>query len=292
MKLELGTKIRGLKEMDRKMLLLILANSALVCVLLAVNFLLFMGVGTLFSSINLIAAFIFVFPVVMIKYMNYKKAKEVEDMFPVFLRDFVESIRGGMTLPAALKSVSNNEYKSLTPFIKKMSAQLDWGIPVEVALLNFSKASKSKLIGRIVSSVRESHRFGGNLADTFEALSNTAVEVERLRAERRLYLNSQMITGYIVFFVFLAVMIGLEKFLVPSFSEVSPLSSGIGTVPTVSGQTDLANQYKELFRNLILIQGLFAGLAVGKMAEGAVVAGFKHSLFMMFAGALIFTIAG
>ena len=227
----------------------------------------------------------------MIKYTTYRRKKALEDMFPVFLRDFVESIRGGMTVPAALKSVSMNDYKSLSPYVKKMSAQLDWGIPVEIVLSNFAKEADSKLISRVVSSVMESHRFGGNLADTFEALSNTAVEVDRLRAERRLYLHSQMITGYIVFFVFLGVIIGLERFLVPSLSQVTPLGMGLGGMPTPSATENLAEEYKTVFRNLILIQGLFAGLAVGKMAEGALVAGLKHSMFMMFVGMLIFTLA-
>jgi flagellar protein FlaJ len=57
-------------------------------------------------------------------------------------------------------------------------------------------------------------------------------------------------------------------------------------------QSDFAAQYKVIFRNLILIQGLFAGLTVGKMAEGAMLTGIKHSLFMMFVGFLVFTIAG
>ncbi len=275
---------------DKKMILVIIANSGLAVTLVAINFLLFTTEVTIFSAINLIAAFVFVFPIVMIRYTKYRRGKEIEDLFPVFLRDFVQTIRGGMTIPAALNSVSGNDYKALTPHIKKMSAQLDWGIPVEKVLMKFAKASKSKLINRIVFSVRESHRFGGNLADTFEALSNTAVEVDRLRTERKLYLNSQIITGYIVFFVFLAVMIGLEKFLVPSLAEVSPLNLA-GGVPTSPVQENLAVEYKEMFRNLILIQGLFAGLSVGKMAEGAIIAGLKHSLFMMFVGGLVFIVA-
>jgi len=47
-----------------------------------------------------------------------------------------------------------------------------------------------------------------------------------------------------------------------------------------------------MFRNLIIIQGSFAGLIVGKMSEGAVIAGVKHSLFMVFIGTIIFTLAG
>lgn len=275
----------------KKIALLMALNTVLVGSIVAVNYIVFRDAISIFSSINLIALFIFMFPIVMIKYGEYKKRKEVEELFPVFLRDFVEAIRGGMTIPNALKSVSRNDYKALSPHVKKMAVQLDWGVPVERVLILFSKKVKSKIISRIISSVRESHRFGGSLADTLEALSNTAVEVERLREERRLYLHSQMITGYIIFFVFLAVIIALQTFLVPSMSGLG--ESGLIGMGAATAARDVASaeQYKMIFRHLILIQGFFAGLAVGKMAEGAVVAGFKHSLFMMFIGSLVFAIA-
>ena len=51
-----------------------------------------------------------------------------------------------------------------------------------------------------------------------------------------------------------------------------------------------AAQYTFMFRNLILIQGLFAGLAIGKMAEGALIAWLKLSLIMTIGGILIFTL--
>jgi flagellar protein FlaJ len=273
----------------KKIYLLIVLSSVITGAVILINFLYLRTVTYLFSSINIIALFLFVLPVVMIKYMEHRKVQMIEEMFPIFLRDFVESIRGGMTVPYALKSVSKNDYRVLGPYIKKMAAQMDWGIPADKVFLKFSKESKSKLIGRIISSVVESHRFGGNLSDTFEALSNTSLEVDRLREERKLFLNSQMMTGYIVFFVFLVVIIGLERFLVPSLSQVS--SAGMGMAIMGNPQEDLANEYKSIFRNLILIQGLFAGLTVGKMAEGSTISGVKHSMFMMFVGMLIFIVS-
>ncbi len=281
-KIKIGKKKFEIRD---KILILVVMNGVLSGSIAAINFLLLRSSPTLFSSINVIAMFIFAFPIILIKYSEYNKKKNLEEMFPLFLRDFVESIRGGMTVPAAMKSITRNDYKELNPHVRKMSAQLDWGITVERALMNFAKESQSKLIMRIISSVRESHRFGGNLADTLEALSNTAVEVERLRAERKLYLHSQMITGYIVFFVFLAVMIGLEKFLVPSLSGAS---MGLGE----STSATFSEDFNDIFQNLILIQGLFAGLSTGKMAEGSIIAGLKHSVTMMFIGFIVFTIAG
>jgi len=279
-------------ELEKKIFLFLIANASLASSIIFMNFLLFKDMVSLFSSINIIAVFIFAFPVVMIRYSIYKRYKEIEELFPVFLRDFVQAVRGGMTVPHAIKAVARNDYKALSPHVKKMAIQIDWGIPIEKVLVNFSKRVRSKLITRIVSSVRESHRFGGNLADTFEALSNTAVEVERLREERRLYLHSQMITGYIIFFVFLAVIIALEKFLVPSFKEASAtalIGAGVTGETSAVSQEELVAEYKTIFQNLILIQGFFAGLAVGKMAEGAMVAGLKHSMIMMFVGVLVFS---
>ena len=239
------------------------------------------------TTLYLVVLVVLAMPLFTIKYFEDKKVKEYEQNFSVFLQDFVETIRGGMTVPQAFKTISSNQYGALTPLVKKMSAQLNWGIPIEIVLTKFSKETNSKIISRIVSTVMESHKFGGNLTDTFEALSNTVVEVERLRAERRLFLNSQIITGYIIFFVFLAVIIGLQKYLVPSLSQVS--ASGLTQVSGV-GAVNIGAQYSEIFRNLVLLQGLFTGLTVGKMSEGAMVSGIKHSIFMMVFGGIVLAI--
>jgi flagellar protein FlaJ len=250
-------------------------------------------VGKALSSIIYVISAVFIFLPFIIKwYSSYNKIKKLENYFPVFLRDLIESVRSGMTLPQAFKSVSENDYGLLSFYIKKMSHQLDWGIPINKVLINFSKETKSKLIGRLVSTVIESHNFGGNIVDTFEALSKTITEVDKLRRERIIYLQSQIVTGYIVFFVFLAVIIGLQIFLVPSIKEsfkatVSVSSAGQSTEKDIE---EMVKQYNELYRNLILIQGFFAGLAVGKMSEGSLIAGIKHSLFMMLVGFITFTL--
>lgn len=273
--------------MKKEFILVFIPSSILALTLFLINWLIFKGMPNIFFAVNMISGFIFVLPIVLIKYTEYKKKREIEEMFPVFLRDFVEAVRGGLVIPQAFKSISKNDYKALTPYVRKISEQLEWGISVDKALTKFSKEVKSDLINRIVSSVIESHRFGGNLADTFEALANAATEVKRLRAERKTYLQSQLVTGYIVFFVFLGVMVALERFLVPSLAQTS-LSGGAGGVM----QQKALEEYKTVFRNLILIQGFFAGLSVGKMAEGAMAAGLKHSMFMIFIGVLVFTLFG
>lgn len=275
-------------QKNKKLLKQFLPGTIIAAALAIISFMFFPKNNTVLTMLNVIGVSLIGAPYLFEKYVAYDKKKKTEENFPVFLRDFVEAVRGGMTVPIAFNLISKNDYGALNPYVKKIAAQLEWGIPVDKVLLNFSKSTGSALIGRITSSVIESHRYGGRLAETFDALSKTAVEVDRLKAERKFFLQSQMMTGYIIFFVFLGVIISLQTFLVPSLTS--------STAQNLQGSTqsaeEIAKEFKDIFRNLILIQGLFAGLSVGKMAEGAVIAGLKHSMIMMLVGGLVFFLFG
>jgi len=272
--------------MDKRMILLVVANGIFVALIIGLDFMYLRDVPNLFSSVIVFAIIIFIVPIALLRYFELSKIRELEDSFPQFMRDIVESVRSGMTLPLAIEAVAENDYGRLSGFVRRLNAQLSWGIPFSKALLQFSRRSKSRLIGRIASTIIESHRYGGNLTEIFEAISETTVEVERLREERKLYLNSQLMSGYIIFFVFIAVIIGLQKFLVPTLSQISVQKLGMAV-----GAADIEQQYEAIFRNLIIIQAIFAGLVIGKMAEGAVAGGIKHSMFMLIAGMVIYTAA-
>ncbi len=66
----------------------------------------------------------------------------------------------------------------------------------------------------------------------------------------------------------------------PALGEVT----GEPTIP--------AELYTQTFINFILVQGFFAGLATGKMAEGSLMAGLKHSIVLIVIGYTIFSLLG
>jgi flagellar protein FlaJ len=274
---------------DQKTLTLLVISAFISTTILLVAYFSLRDIPHLFSSVIIIAIVVFIAPISIVKYSEMSKVKLLEDSFPQFMHDLVETVRSGMTLPQALGTISKNDYGPLSPYVKKLNAQLEWGIPFSKSFLNFTRSTKSKIIGRIGSTVVESHEYGGNLTDVFESISNTTVEIERLREERKMYLNSQIVSGYIIFFVFLAVIIGLQKFLVPTLSQVSVKQMAENVIDTAS-QT-MESEYKTIFRNMIIIQGVFAGLVIGKMSEGAVTGGVKHSLFLTIIGLVIFILS-
>jgi pilus assembly protein TadC len=256
-----------------------------------VNFIFFINSTTTFYVLNFLAVLVAALPLLLVLYLKHRRIKNLEENFTTFLRDFTEAVRGGMTIPFALKHISRNDYGPLSRYVKKMAAQLEWGIPLHIALTKFSEECESKLISRTISAVVESHAYGGSLTDVMEALSATVIEVEKLRAERRLFMQSQMTTGYIIFFVFLGVMVGLEKFLIPSLIGVTTEAPVIPGTSKISPEL-METEYKIVFRNLIILQGIFAGLTVGKMAEGEIVAGIKHAVFLVLVGLLVFLFIG
>jgi len=256
----------------------------IVGLIVLVDVLFFRDVRNIFSSVLIVAGIISFLPIALFKYYENWKVRQLEDVFPQFMHDLVESVRSGMTLPQAIDLISKNDYGDLTPLVKKLNAQLNWGIPFEKAFKNFAKNTKSKLISRISSTILESHKFGGNLTDIFEAISETSVTVERLREERKLYMNSQILTGYVIFFIFLIVIIALQKFFIPSLTTVSA-GEVVSKVPE-----EIVTEYKIMFRNMILLHGFFAGLVIGKMAEGVVEAGIKHSFILMVIGFVTYTV--
>ena len=260
-------------------------NGIIVAMIFLMNFLFLRDIPSIFSSVIIVGLIMLFVPIAIIRYYEISKIKTLEDFFPQFIRDVVESIRSGMTLPQAIESISTNDYGNLTSHVKRLNAQLDWGIPFDKALIKFSRMTGSKLIGRVTSTIIESHRFGGNLTDIFENISATMIEIERLREERRLYISSQMMTGYIIFFVFLIVIVGLQRFLVPMLSEIY-----VGDISGVQvGKEGMSAEYAGLFRNLIILQGFFAGLVIGKMSEGSLSSGIKHSLLLIIIGFAIYT---
>ena len=164
----------------------------------------------------------------------------------------------------------------MTPYVKEISAKIDWGISFEQVLQNFAKKVKSPVMNRIVRTVIETHQSGGEVGEVLETISKSVESVEKIKKERSSTIYSQMVNGYFIYFVFLGIIIIMSNFLFP----VINLSSG-----DVAG----AN-FNTLFLHLIVIEGIFAGLAIGKMSEASFIAGSKHSIVLATIGYAVFTL--
>ncbi len=237
--------------------------------------------------INMLGAMVAIVPPVLILYTRYKENKEIESQFTIFITDFTEAIDSGMTLPMALRYCGKKEYGVLTPHIRGIAAQVDWGIPFRDALRMFSKKIGSITIRRAITTIIETYKVGGKISDTLKAVGESLIEINKIKAERSVSVQSQILTSYLIFFVFIFILVILQSFLIPA---LTPKGEIVG-MATVGGGAAPEMFPPEIFVNFIIVQGFFAGLATGKMAEGSVVAGIKHSLVLIAIGYSIFSIA-
>lgn len=226
-------------------------------------------------------------------FKEQKRQKEIEEKFVELVRTLVGTVKSGISIPQALRQTADKDYGALTKYTRKLANQLEWGIPVDEALLIFSKDTGNTTIKRAVSIVLEAEKSGGDIENVLESVTDSVVHVKKMKAERRAETYSQMVQGYIVFFVFIGIMLLLQIKLFPMLAGMSgAMSSGLGSMGvlgSVFGEGEQANLDK-IFFSMLMIQGLFAGIMIGKFSEGTIKQGLAHSLALMTISALIVTL--
>ena len=221
-----------------------------------------------------------------------KKQKEIETKFLEFVRALVENVKSGIPIPRAILQISDEDYGALTPHVKKLANQLEWGFPLREALEIFANDTRNSVIRRAISIVMEAERSGGNMTEVLEAVTNSVYSIKKIKEERRSTTFSQIIQGYIIFFVFIIIMLVLQIYLIPKISTLGTevtTGGGLGASPLgVSfGAGTQTFKFETIFTWLVIIQGFFAGLMIGKFSEGELKAGIKHSVALVVIGYLI-----
>lgn len=220
-----------------------------------------------------------------------KRQKEIEEKFIEFVRAIVSSVKSGIPVTTSVIRLSGKDFGALTPHVTKLANQIRWGIPIQEALLNFGKDTKNDMIKRALSIVIEAEQSGGAIEEVLYSITDSMVNVKKIKAERKARAHAQVIQGYIVFFVFIAIMLVLQLGLFPRLGQLT--GGDVQQIQTVAagmvGQGEGANLDK-IFFSLVIIQGFFAGIAIGRFSEGTLRQGILHSLALITAGSLIVSI--
>lgn len=221
-----------------------------------------------FVFFGLIAA---ITPPAILDYADYRWRKGIDEHLPDLFRSIVQAQEVGMTLPNALEEAAKRDYGPLTSELKRMTVQISWGASFEDALLAFGKRVGTVLTQRTVPMIIEASRAGGRVEKVFDPMGKFIQTTIMLEKERKTQTRPYIAIIYVALFVFLFTIVLLFKTF---------FTSGEG-VPLLSTPTMAPTEMQRIFFHLSLIQGFFGGLVAGKMGEGSMSAGLKHSLVMM-----------
>lgn len=224
-----------------------------------------------------------------LKEMKYQK--RVEEKFVDFSRDLESAVKSGISIPSAILQAAQKDYSELTPFIKKLANQIKLGIPIHKALVTFAENTKNSMIKRSIAIVIEAEASGGDIENVLKSVTDAMVSVKKLKEERKSSTYGQIVQGYIVYFVFIGIMLVLQLKLFPQLAKAGAATGDTGmNILGASGAAAPVN-LDVIFFALVMIQGLFAGLMIGKFSEGTIKSGIIHSIVLCVLAALAVTTA-
>lgn len=240
-----------------------------------------MGMGILIGA----------FPFVLSVIHESKISSEKEDMFLEFSRNLVESVKTGTPVSKSIVNLRNKSFGALTVHIKKLANQISMGIPLNSALKIFSNDVNNKTVSRAITLIGQAERAGGDIGEILEAVAEAVSMSEKLKKERKATISTLVVQGYIIFFVFLAIILIMQFKILPMVSGMGAGAGSIGGLFGASfgggGAALSSEELSNAFLYLLLVQGFFSGLTIGKLAEGSAKAGIKHSFALMMIAFLV-----
>lgn len=232
--------------------------------------------NSLFDEAVFFAIIAAVFPPAILTYLDYQWRKAVDDHLPDLFRSIVQAQETGMTLPQALEDAAKRDYGPLTAELRKMTTQISWGMSFEEALLALGKRVNTVLMQRTVPMIFEASRSGGHVEKVFDPMGKFIQTTLLLDKERRTQTRPYIAIVYVAFFVFIFTIVLLFKSFFVSTEQLPMLGTAVMSPEAI----------KRLFFHMTVVQSLFGGLVAGKMGEGTINAGLKHSLILMICGYL------
>ncbi|HXW95769.1 MAG TPA: type II secretion system F family protein [Nitrososphaerales archaeon] len=210
-----------------------------------------------------------------------RERSSLEKELPEFIRDVAEGRKTGLSPEVAIERLGGRHYGILSPHVKKMGAQLSWGVSLSTVVSTFTAAVGSwitKAIGVLLIEVVD---VGGGTIRSFSDMAEFTRDINEMEGERRAALRPFVYITYVA-----GVMVIITTFILVYLLN-APAISGIGasSVPQVDPNTI------DLLLTTAVFDSFIIGIVAGKMGESGVSDGFKHSIFLVIASLIAIAVA-
>ena len=266
-------------------------------IIVIVDFIFLRGTN-LFYFIGGIAFVIAGLPFFLYLIFENRTLREKEAMFLEFSINLVENVRAGTPISKAIINVKTKDYGALNPHIIKLANQISLGIPMQTAFTTFARDLDSQTISRAITIISESEKAGGQIENILDSVVSSVSQIEKLRKERRSAIYNLVVQGYIIFFIFIVIILIMEFKILPIATGLTDTLGGVdgnsvagelGGALGGSGPVATAEELTRPFLWFIIVQGFFTGLVIGKLSEGRIRPGLKHSFILIVVALLINT---
>ena len=237
-----------------------------------------------------------IMPISAVNMREVVRKNSIDKNLPIFLLALRSSIVSGHSILQGLTEVANRKMGALTPELRNLRANLSWGMPLEEAFENFVQRVGTRTSRRVMVLLNLAIEAGGNVVDTIDVIQKHVSEMQNLENERKGTMRPYIVTIYISFAVFLAIVAIL---VFQFFGEIERIqttlvTNGNSNVPGLFGglaDVDIKHLDQLMF-HMSIVESIFGGLIAGKIGEGSYVAGIKHVVILIVISVAVFTMIG
>lgn len=204
------------------------------------------------------------------EYKKFVEEQELEYNFPNFLRDLGQYLEIGQPLPQALRSIQSNNYgKLLNKYIKSMIIQMEYGYTFKESMSKMAEKIDNRSVREAIYSLLEAIEKGGDVSGLTKSLSQTLDELNNIRKER---LAQIRYLSYVYYGLFILSLFVIYVTYNMTYELASIQKTSISVL----------NTYKSVSLAFLMVNAIFTGLMIGKIANGKLISGIYHSIILLF----------
>jgi len=152
-------------------------------------------------------------------WLNRRKSKRLK-AFNSGLSDTImllaNSLRAGSSFLQSVEMVVREAMPPISTEFARVIREVNLGLPLDDALANLGRRMKSDDLDLMITAIAIQHQVGGNLAEILDTIAYTIRERVRIQGEIRTLTAQQRMSGYVVGFLPVALVI-LLSVIAPTF---------------------------------------------------------------------------
>ncbi|MBS1263763.1 MAG: hypothetical protein MAG715_00954 [Methanonatronarchaeales archaeon] len=225
------------------------------------------------------SVFVMILPLSVFHELKVRRLKGIRHRVPDLLSQLASMNEMGLTLVESFHHVGGGN-NLLSIEMAKVQDQLSWGEEISLALKQFTNRVKSAFLLQVMTLITRALRASGNVSQVLRIAAEDALRRREVERERGTQIFVYVVIIYLSFLVFLAIIAILAVKFLPVMQQPTGGGGAAASGMTIGGNIDI-ELFKRTFFHATVVQGFSSGLVAGKMGEGSVLSGLKHSLVMM-----------
>ncbi len=221
-------------------------------------------------------------PYGIVRARHLRRVESIERRLPDFLGDVAESGSQGLTLADAIRTAARGQYGPLSPEIRRMAIELDWGVPTEEVLSGLRERLATPVVKEAFAVVDRVRATGGRYPEVLRRVAQDLRSTQRMRQRRREMMQTYVAVVALAYAVFLLTVYVLAAVYLPDLLTAGS-STGLGSAGYLVGASVVTSLFLALFV-AVIAHGVGDGLVAGFLYRGRFAEGLTLSAGLLAAG--------